>query len=196
MAAAILLLDLDGTVWDSRPWYAAAIARLSDASAAEIESELAGGANLVHMAREHGVSKARLVRAAREKTVSVELYGGVLQTLERLRERDTRMGIVSNLPGWLVEPLVESTGIDRYFAATATPRPGLPAKPSPHGIWRVLQEMGRDVDAETWLVGDGAADAEAAQAAGVQFAWASYGYESEPPGAAKVLERFEDVLRL
>ena len=197
MAAATLLLDLDGTVWDSRPWYSAAIVRLSDASAREIETELAGGANLVRVAGEHGVSRARLVRAAREKPVSVDLYDGVRQTLERLRERETLLGIVTNLPGWLVEPLLESTGIDQYFAATATPRWGLPAKPKPHGIWKVLKQMGREADAETWFVGDGAADAEAAHAAGVQFAWASYGYESEPwSGAARVLACFEDVLQL
>ena len=152
---------------------------------------------MVHVARDHGVSKARLVRAARETTVSLELYDRVPQTLERLRARKTLLGIVSNLPGWLVVPLLESTGIDKYFAATSTPRPGLPAKPKPHGIRRVLQEMEREADAETWFVGDGATDGEAAQAAGVQFAWASYGYESEPPsGAATVLECFEEVLRL
>ena len=57
--------------------------------------------------------------------------------------------------------------------------------------------MRRDADARTWFVGDGAVDAEAAAAAGVRFAWASYGYYTEaPPGTAKVLERFEDVLQL
>ena len=184
-------------MWNSRPWYAAAIARLSDASTPEVETELAGGANIVRVARDHGVRQARLVRAASEKTVSLELYDGVPQTLERLRERETLLGIVSNLPGSLVVPLLESTGISRYFTATATPRPGLPAKPQPHGIRWALQEMGREADAETWFVGDGGADAGAAQAAGVQFAWASYGYEREPPsGAAAVLECFEDVLRL
>ena len=197
MAATNLLLDLDGTVWDSRPWYSAVIARLSDATASDIQTELAGGANIVQVARDHGVGKARLAREARENTVSLELYERVPQTLERLRERETLIGIVSNLPGWLVVPLLQSTGIDRYFASTATPRPGVPAKPQPHGIRRVLREMGRESGAETWFVGDAAADAEAAHAAGVQFAWASYGYETEPPsGTVKVLECFDQVLQL
>ena len=99
-------------MWNSRPWYAAAIARLSDTSTSEIETKVASGANIVDVARDHGVSKTRIVRAAQEKTVSVDLYERVPQTLERLRERETLLGIVSNLPDWLVVPLRESTGID------------------------------------------------------------------------------------
>ena len=184
-------------MWNSRPWYAEAIARLSGGSALQIIGELEAGASIVRVAEEHRVTKVRLGRAAEEDGVSIELYEGALQTLDSLQERGSLIGIVSNLPGWLVAPLLQSTGIDKYFTATATPRPGVLAKPNPHGIRRVLHEMRRDADSRTWFVGDGAVDAEAAAAAGVRFAWASYGYYAEePPGTAKVLERFEDVLQL
>lgn len=197
MAPATLLLDLDGTVWDSRPWYAEVIARLSGGSALQVIGELEAGASIVRVAEDYQVSKARLTRAAKDDGGSIQLYEGVLQTLDGLRERGTLIGIVSNLPGWLVTPLLQSTGLEGYIAATATPRPGVLAKPKPHGIRRVLHETGRAADARTWFVGDGAVDAEAAAAAGVQFAWASYGYYTEaPPGMAKVLKRFDDVLQL
>lgn len=197
MAPATLLLDLDGTVWDSRPWYAEVIARLSGGSALQVAGELEAGASIVRMAEDYQVSKARLTRAAKDDGGSIQLYEGVLQTLDGLRERRTLVGIVSNLPGWLVTPLLQSTGLEGYIAATATPRPGVLAKPKPHGIRRVLHETGRAADSRTWFVGDGAVDAEAAAAAGVQFAWASYGYYTEaPPGMAKVLKRFDDVLQL
>ena len=197
MAPATLVLDLDGTVWNSRPWYAVAIARLSGGSALQIIRELEAGASIIDVAKDQQVTKARLARAAKDAGGSIELYEGVRQTLDSLQGTGSLIGIVSNLPSWLVAPSLQSTGIDKYFTATATPRPGVPAKPSPHGIWRVLHEMRRDADARTWFVGDGAVDAEAAAAAGVQFAWASYGYcTKEPPDTAKVLERFEDVLQL
>ena len=197
MAAETLLLDLDGTVWNSHAWYAATIACLSRSSASEIATRLKGGATVAHVARESGVSAARLARAARENGTSIDLYECVVETLYRLRAGTTAIGIVSNLPGWLVRPLLKSTGIDAYVTATVTPRPGVPAKPKPHGIMRVLEKMGRKPDPATWFVGDGEVDAEAAVAAGVQFAWASYGYETEaPPGTAKVLEGFDEVLRL
>ena len=199
MATATLLLDLDGTVWHSRPWYAGTIARLSGGSASEVKGRLEAGESIVQVAKDFRVSNARLAGAAREDAVSLELYEQVPQTLDSLREQGTSIGIVSNLPGWLVSPLLHSTGIEKYIAVTVTPQPwrGVPAKPKPHGIRKVLQEMGREADAQTWFVGDGAADAEAAKAAGVQFAWASYGYEREAPhGTAKVLECFDDVLQL
>ena len=197
MAPATLVLDLDGTVWDSRPWYAEAIARLSGDSTLQVVGKLEAGASITDVMKDHGVSKTRLARAAEEDGASIDLYEGVRQTLDCLRERGILIGIVSNLPGWLVRPLLQSTGIENYFTATATPRWGVPAKPKPHGLRWVLNKMERDANARTWFVGDGAVDAEAAAAAGVQFAWASYGYDTvAPPGTAKVLERFDDVLRL
>ena len=197
MAAETLLLDLDGTVWNSRAWYADAIAQLSSAQASEIATRLEAGESVPGVSRDYGVSDTRLARAASENGTSIELYERVFDTLDRLRARGTGIGIVSNLSGWLARPLLVSTGIEAYVTATVTPRWGVPAKPKPHGIRRVLEEMGRRPDAGTWFVGDGRTDAEAAQAAGVQFAWASYGYETDaPPGTAKVLARFEDVLEL
>ena len=197
MAAATVVLDLDGTVWDSRPWYADTIARLSDGSASQVGRELEAGASVVRAAKDYGVSKTRLARAAKEDGASVKLYEGVLPTLDGLRARGTPIGIVTNLPGWLVRPLLESTGIGEYAAAVATPRPGVPAKPKPHGLRRVLAEMGQEANSGTWFVGDGAVDAEAAEAAPVRFAWASFGYESEmPPGTGKVLACFDKILDL
>lgn len=197
MAATAVLLDLDGTVWNSRPWYAETIARLSDGSASKVRQELEAGASVVRAAIDHGVSKTRLARAAREDGASVELYEGVLSTLDELRARGTPISIVTNLPGWLVGPLLESAGIGKYAVAVATPRRGVPAKPQPHGIRRVLTEMERKADFGTWFVGDGTVDADAAKAASVRFAWASFGYETEEPsGVGKVLASFEEVLDL
>ena len=197
MARRTILLDLDGTVWDSRPWYAEILARVSGDSAAELKNRLASGTSVVRLAMERGVNKPRLAREASRSAASLGLYAGVRRTLDHLRDRATTMGVVTNLPGWLVRPVVEATGIDAYFDAIVTPRPGVPAKPKPHGVLKALQQMGREADAHTWLVGDGVADAEAAAAAGVRFAWASYGYEAAPPpGAETVLHSFEDVLEL
>ena len=197
MVPATVILDLDGTVWNSRPWYAEEIARLSGGSASEVVNKLEGGASVVLVAKEYGVSKARLIRAAMKNGHSVELYEGVIQTLGSLEQSGSLIGIVSNLPGWLAKPLLQSAGIERYITAIATPKMGMPAKPKPHGIRRVLLDMGRDVSPRTWFVGDGVADAKASVAAGVQFAWASYGYDTvAPSGTARVLERFDEVLGL
>ena len=192
-----LKFRLDGTIWDSHAFYAANIARLSGIESSEIEFKLADGANVIRLADDYGVSRTRLVRAIGRNNIPLVLYEGVRETLDRLQQRTTLMAVVSNLSGSLVKPLLQATDLERYFSAIITPRPGVPAKPQPHGIWKALSSLGKNADMETWYVGDGATDAAAAQAASVQFAWASYGYEPEPPpGTAAVIERFEDVLQL
>jgi len=190
-------LDLDGTLWNSRLWYAEILARLSGGSAAELENRLDSGANLPMLASERDVTTSRLTREVIDNVASLPLYEGTLQTLNDLANRGTSMGVVTNLPGWLVGPLIHRTGIARYFGAIVTPRRGIPAKPKPHGILRALKEMEREVDRHTWMVGDGIVDANAAKAAGVRFAWSSYGYETlPPPGTETVLHSFGEVLGL
>ncbi len=197
MAAETILLDLDGTVWNSRPWYAETIACLSGVSCDEVERKLLSGKPIVQLAREHYVSKSNLVKSATENAESLVLYKRVKQTLKVLRGRGTPIGVVTNLPGWLVRPLLESKDLKEYFFVTITPRWGIQAKPRPHGIFSALEEIGRGVNADTWFVGDGTVDAQAAEAAGIRFAWASYGYEpGPPPGTSEIVEKFEDILRL
>ena len=107
------------------------------------------------------------------------------------------MGVVTNLPGWLAQPLMEAVDIHQYFRTTVTPRWGVRSKPQPHGIRKALQELGAVDDSETYYVGDTAVDAEAAKKAAVRFAWASYGYETdEPENVAVVLHEIGDLLDL
>ena len=197
MAATAVILDLDGTVWDSRPWFATAIARLSGGSAVQIMRELEADANVIQVAKDCGVNKSQLEGVAKEDGGAVQLYEQVIPTLDRLRARGTPIGIVTNLPGWIVRPLLQSTGVGNYAAAISTPRAGIPAKPKPHGLWRVLAEIELEVDAGIWFVGDGPIDAATAEAALVRFAWASFGYGSvEPNGTDKVLLSFDELLDL
>ena len=197
MARRTLLFDLDGTLWDSRPWYAGVLARLSGEPAARLERSLSSGTSIVKLASRCGVSTARLAREAKASAASLSFYEGGPQVLDRLRERDTPMGVVTNLPGWLVRPVLEATDIEGCFDAVVTPRRGVPAKPKPHGIRNALRAMGREPDPHTWLVGDDVVDAEAAKAARVRFAWASWGYGTDvPPDTGTVLGGLGEVLEL
>ena len=130
MVRRTYLLDLDGTLWDSRPWYAEVLAQLSGSSIGEIARQLEAGENVVGITKKYGVTKTRLTREANENGESLRLYEGTLQALDQLQKRESLIGVVTNLPGWLVTPLVKATGIDVYLDAIVTPRPGVPAKPS------------------------------------------------------------------
>lgn len=94
MARRTLLLDLDGTLWDSRPWYAEIIAQLSGGSAAQCERSLATGASIAQLVQKCGVSRVRFVRTVKENATSLRFCDGVRQTLDELRERRALMGVV------------------------------------------------------------------------------------------------------
>lgn len=198
MARRTFLLDLDGTIWDSRSWYAEIVADMSypRSSPIRLETELAQGKSVLELAEKSRVSKSCLQRAAKERGSELPLYGGVRRVLDELRGRGASMGLVTNLAGWLARPLVEATGISQYFSAIVTPVRGVPRKPSPRGIMKALNEMERDVDRHTWLVGDESTDAAAATAANVRFAWASYGYGATITAADVELREFAEVLEL
>lgn len=142
MAAKTILLDLDGTVWDSRPWYADNLAEFSGVASSEIKTKLAGGANLVHLAGECGVSKRQLIVAATENSGSLRLYEGVRETLSRLHSRGIPIGIVSKPTGLARQSSGRIMWNLTVRCNGGDPRPGMPAKPNPRGLFKVLELMG------------------------------------------------------
>ncbi|MXZ55571.1 MAG: HAD family hydrolase [Gammaproteobacteria bacterium] len=197
MAAKTLLLDLDGTIWDSRPWFTATISRLGGVRESEIEAYLTKDANVIHLAKRYGTNKQQLASTVYEKEIPIVLYEGVPRVLRQLLDRSVTIALVTNLSRTIVTPVLEVTNLKNCFATIVTPRHGVRAKPRPDGISKALMEMDRSVTESTWYLGDRLTDAKAARAANVRFAWASYGYEQEePPGTEVVLNHFSDALLL
>jgi phosphoglycolate phosphatase-like HAD superfamily hydrolase len=192
MAARALVFDLDGTVWDSHPW----LARIIGGS-----EEPAYGAALASL-REHQPA-ARLLRTARvsparfasacDAAEELALYPGVIEALEELTERGTPLAVVTNLPAWMAEPMLERQGIRHYLQPVVSySRVGKARR-----ITQAIAVLGARQGHDTWYIGDTEADGRAAFEASVSFAWASYGYG--PPtldGADTVLDQFPDVLAL
>ena len=197
MARRALLLDLDGTLWDSHPWYAEILAELGAGPAKDLEQALASGANLVRLAREAGVSRSRLGTRAKRSEKPIDLFDDVHETLLALKERGTQIGVVTNIPGWLANPLIDRAGLNDYFCVVVTRSDRVPPKPSPGGMHKALEALGVEAKLDAWYVGDAITDAGAAAAAGVPFAWAAYGYESDQPfGTERVLHGFAETLDL
>ena len=197
MAAKTLLLDLDGTIWDSRPWFTATISRLGRVRESEVQAHLTKDANVIHLAHRYGISKQKLASTVHEKENMLALYEDVPRVLTQLLDRSIMMALVTNLSRTIVSPVLEVANLTNYFATIVTPRQGVRAKPNPDGISRALVEMDRCATESTWYLGDRHTDAKAARAANVRFAWASYGYEHKKPlGTEAVLNHFSDALLL
>ncbi len=199
MQQTSFVFDLDGTIWDSRPWYIEVISHFTGISKPTLSRELKQHENSFKFAKAHDINKDKLVQAARDGSCGpVSLYEGVIPTLDKLSLRQCSLGIVSNLPGQLAFALMDSVGITQYFEKkfVVTPRPGLPAKPHPHGMRQLISKMTQyQTCKEVWFIGDTENDAISASSAGVKFAWASYGYGlQQPKGSTRVLQQFDELL--
>jgi HAD superfamily hydrolase (TIGR01509 family) len=193
MGAITLLFDLDGTVWDSQPWYAASLQAWSGLSEQKIVERLRAGENVVCLAREFGLSSSRFSLMCSQSIAKLRLYPDVSEVLYCLSQRHIAMGVVTNLPKWLVEPSLRGLGMTHHFATCEYAA----KKPSPAGLLKALVGMHQEPNASVLYVGDSPTDATAASRAGVSFAWASYGYTKECPASVSfVLDSFSDLLRI
>ena len=96
MAATALLFDLDGTVWDSYPWYGAALAAPLASSPEIVVARLKAGENVVALAGSAGIRNTRFTRLCRSSSSELRLYAGVDETFIELERRAAPLGVVTN----------------------------------------------------------------------------------------------------
>lgn len=184
----VVVFDLDGTLADSAPSIALALNRLRDdrGLAAWPVSRfrpwishgapaLVGAAlELATSARAADVATFRQLYAAQTGSPD-DLYPGITEALGLLREAGVMLGVCTNKPQRLSEKVLAESGIAQHFAAVVGGDAATQAKPHPAHLLQTLAAMrceGRDFA----FVGDSSVDADAAQAAGARFFWASWGY--------------------
>jgi HAD superfamily hydrolase (TIGR01509 family) len=196
VAAGALVLDLDGTVWDSYPW----LARIAGGSRSGQREALRSLRDLrvpaARVLRGAGVTPARF-RAICAEARDLAPYPGVSETLAELRQRGTPLGVVTNLPAWLADPMLACLDLRSYFRSGVDYGRTRRHKPYPDPIEACLDELEIEASPSVWYVGDTESDAEAANRAGISFAWASYGYGGGPPQpAAALIGSFPEILEL
>lgn len=184
-----VLFDLDGTLLDTAPDMVAAL------NALRVEnSRPALPYDVVRPLVSHGA--ARLVRLgfpAVDPQTFAELqqrflvlyradlcgatraFAGMERVLAALAGRGLLLGIVTNKPAWLTEPLLEQLGLRPCFACVVSGDTVSARKPDPLPMLHAATLAG--VDARQCLyVGDAQRDVQAAHAAGMQALVATYGY--------------------
>jgi len=196
MAASALLFDLDGTLWDSRPWYAALLKHRCGVDPAQTLRELRSGTSIASLLRQHGM-RGSFRQLGESEAASLRVYDDVPESLEEITDRGIATGVVTNLPRWIAGPMLEATGISGHMKTIVTYDRTRRHKPDPAPLRAGLADLDVDPGASIWYVGDTEQDCRAAQACSVSFAWASYGYGAGcPPGASVALTTFKDVLTL
>jgi len=109
-------------------------------------------------------------------------YEGVREVLEALEERGVGLGVVTNKPHEIAEPVCHAAFPSVQFASIHGAGNGLPPKPDPSAIYRTCERL-EITPAEAVLVGDSVVDVRTARNAGCGAVAVRWGY-----GAPRVLE--------
>lgn len=183
MAAHALIFDLDGTVWDSAGWFAAALGDGDAEASAGIAAELVAGGNVIGVLQRTGMTRRRLLRDATARSGPPPLFDGMRDALDALRTRGTRLGVATSLPGSLAEPMLEAAGVDRLFGSVVHAGLCRTGKPHPRSLLMAAAGLGVAPGSDIHYVGDRLVDAEAARRAGMGAVWIAHGYERPPAGS-------------
>ena len=194
MAAHALIFDLDGTLWDSYPFYAAVIESKGGRDSSNTIEMLRNGGNVARMLRDVGVREVNFPMALRRHRGALSLYPTVEDKLASLSSGRIHVGVVTSLPACIWRPMISAAGIAEVATSIEGWSKGFSKATA---IRRVSAALGIPGCGGVWYVGDMASDGVAAKSAGVSFAWASWGYAEQPPKqSGRELSSFADVLNL
>lgn len=213
---AAVVFDLDGTLVDSVPDIAAAVnvalasAGFPMVSAMQVADMMGNGAEVLIARALAAVAPApvddglaRRVHADylaaydRAPCNESRLYPGVAEALAELSRNGTALGVCTNKPHNITLTVLERLGIAHCFRAVVGARPELRLKPAGDMLTGVLRELGAEA-ARSVMVGDNAADAGAAKAAGTRLILVQHGYghgaDLTTMGADAVIPGFSGLL--
>ncbi len=209
------LFDLDGTLVDTAPDLAAAANRmLADLGRAALPDdrirdfvgkgvvnlvnkcfEASGGGGEEERARAHAVFERHYIAGIADRS---RPYPGVVDGLEALERAGIAMGCVTNKAGRFTEPLLELTGLRRFFGVVVSGDTVERRKPHPDPMLYAAGKLGAS-PAETLVVGDSLNDVQSARAAGCAVVVVPYGYREglslADLGADAVVASVEEAAR-
>ena len=193
-AVRAVLLDLDGTLLDTAPEIAAAACGMLEELGLEPvkDSDVRTfiGKGIPHLVRR--TLQASLGRDPDERRIgsglesffhnyekhngqSARPYAGVLEGLEAMRAAGVPLACVTNKTAQFTGPLLESTGLAKYFLAVICGDTVARKKPAPDAVQAACARLSV-TPAEALMVGDSSNDALAARAAGCPVLLVPYGY--------------------
>jgi phosphoglycolate phosphatase len=207
------LFDLDGTLLDTAPDMAAALnrLRLEEGRGAlplnAIRPQVSHGARAmirVGFGLEPGDAQFEELRERFLAIYASDLachtlpFPGIPALLDGLAQAGIPWGIVTNKPGWLTDPLLETLGLHRQ-AGVVVSGDSLPQrKPQPEPLLYACAQLAAE-PLNCVYVGDAGRDIEAGRRAGMRTLAAAFGYipaDDDPAawGADGVLHRPEELM--
>lgn len=216
----VALFDLDGTLVDSAPDLAAAVDQMLDtlgrepAGQEKVRQWVGNGAQVlirraltgqVDWEQAEPLDDALFNDALNQFYVSYEalngdrstVFDGVEACLQRLHQHGCRLAVVTNKPERFVAPLLERMGLEHWFEMIIGGDTLTVKKPDAEPLLLAMRTLGGS-PGTTVMIGDSAADAEAAHNAGLPSILVRYGYNYGPPvdelGADVVVDSLTELL--
>lgn len=106
-------------------------------------------------------------------------YPGIPELLSSLRQLDITLAVCSNKYQKAVDKIINFYFPGIRFAAIYGEREGIPRKPSPESVKKIMKELGV-TEQETVMVGDSDVDIATAQNAGIDSIAVTWGFRSVP----------------
>ena len=125
-----------------------------------------------------------------------QLYAGVAETLEALRDTGTRFGICTNKRAESTRRILSGLGILNHFGVIIAREAVAQGKPHPAPLLAAIQALEGQCSRAA-MVGDSLVDIQCARAAGVAAIAVSYGYSDLPVselGADTTIDVFSELL--
>ena len=190
----LVLLDLDGTLVDSIPDLAYSVNQtllslsLPERDISNIRNWVGNGLEkLLHRSLTNdidGEAETTLFNDAYEKFIAVysdntcnmsKCFPGVLEGISQLKEKDIKLGCVTNKRGQFVGPILEKLGIMDDISIVIAGDTLTKKKPDPLPLLHAASMLEKKPE-QSLMVGDSENDVKAARAAGLQIVCVSYGY--------------------
>lgn len=105
----------------------------------------------------------------------VEPYDGIVELLKQLKERGIKIAVLSNKPHERTVDNIETVFGKGYFDYVAGEQPGIPRKPDPAGVYRILEAFGEKPE-ECLYFGDTNTDMQTGLGAGLVTVGVTWGF--------------------
>ena len=213
MRVKTVLFDLDGTLIDTAPDMAGALTalcqeesqpRLSYEQVRPVVSN--GSAALVKLAFGELEDQKRLMHLKQryleiyEENICIDsaLFKGIETVLQHIENHGLNWGVVTNKPGWLTLPLMNSLCLTQRAATIVSGDTTPNSKPHPDPMHYACDEAESE-SRECIYIGDARRDIEAGRNAGMKTLVAKYGYietgeDVTTWGADAIVNAPEDIL--